>query len=128
MRANVALVTGAARRIGRQIALRLAEEGYGLVLHYGSSRQSAEELASEIAGAAARRSACRPIFGDPEGAARMIPAAARQLGPVNLLVNSAAVFQDDAIDALDLALWRRQLPSMSKRRYFWPPPSRESAQ
>jgi NAD(P)-dependent dehydrogenase (short-subunit alcohol dehydrogenase family) len=38
----------------------------------------------------------------------MIAAAARELGPVNLLVNSAAIFQDDAIDALDLALWRRQ--------------------
>jgi NAD(P)-dependent dehydrogenase (short-subunit alcohol dehydrogenase family) len=108
MRANVALVTGAARRIGRQIALRLAEEGYGLVLHYGSSRQSAEELASEIAGGGGQAICLQADLGDPEAAALMIAAAARQAGPVNLLVNSAAVFQDDAIDALDLALWRRQ--------------------
>jgi NAD(P)-dependent dehydrogenase (short-subunit alcohol dehydrogenase family) len=98
MQADVALVTGAARRIGRQIALRLAKEGYGLVLHYGSSRQSAEELAREIADAGGQAICLRADLSDPEG----------ELGPVNLLVNSAAIFQDDAIDALDLALWRRQ--------------------
>ena len=108
MQADVALVTGAARRIGRQIALRLAKEGYGLVLHYGSSRQSAEELAREIADAGGQAIFLRADLSDPEAATAMIAAAAGELGPVNLLVNSAAIFQDDAIEALDLALWRRQ--------------------
>jgi NAD(P)-dependent dehydrogenase (short-subunit alcohol dehydrogenase family) len=108
MQEKVALVTGAARRIGREIALGLAKAGYDLALHYRTSSQLAEELAGEIVAAAGRAVCLRADLGEPEAAAAMIPAAARQLGPVNLLVNSAAIFQDDAIDALDLALWRRQ--------------------
>jgi len=45
---KVALVTGAAKRVGRAIALALAEEGYYLVVHYGRSRKEAEETVDEI--------------------------------------------------------------------------------
>lgn len=108
MQKKAAVVTGAARRIGREIAMRLAKEGYGLALHYGASGRMAEELAREIVNGGGRATCLRADLGDPEGAAAIIPAAARELGPINLLVNSAAIFQDDAIDALDLTLWRRQ--------------------
>jgi NAD(P)-dependent dehydrogenase (short-subunit alcohol dehydrogenase family) len=105
---NVALVTGAARRIGREIAVSLAREGYALALHYGASREPAEELAHEIVSAGGRAICLQADLGDPAAAAAIVPKAARELGPVNLLVNSAAIFQRDAIEALDLALWRRQ--------------------
>ena len=108
MQAEIALVTGAARRIGRDIALGLAKAGYGLALHYGGSAQAAEQLARQIVAGGGRAVCLHADLSAPEAAAALIPAAAAALGPVSLLVNSAAIFEGDAIDALDLALWRRQ--------------------
>ncbi len=108
MQEKAAVVTGAARRIGREIAIRLAKEGYGLALHYGASDRLAEELAQQIIDGGGRATCLQADLGDPQAVAAILPAAARALGPVSLLVNSAAMFEPDAIDALDLTLWRRQ--------------------
>jgi len=109
MQEKVALVTGAARRMGRDIALRLAEEGYALALHCLASRERAQALAAEIIGGGGRAVTLQADLADPEAAAAILPAAARALGPVGLLVNNAGVFLGDSIDALDLARWRRQM-------------------
>jgi NAD(P)-dependent dehydrogenase (short-subunit alcohol dehydrogenase family) len=104
----VALVTGAARRIGRDIALRLAREGYSLALHYGASRDLAEQLAREIT-AGGGQAICLPAdLADPEAAQGLLASATAELGPVRLLVNNAAIFHSDDLASLDLQLWRRQ--------------------
>ena len=99
----VALVTGAGRRIGADIARRLAREGYAVALFANASLVGAEALAAEIGGRAFYAD-----LADPEAAAAAFARAADGLGPVELLVNNAAAFEDDSIDRLDLALWRRQ--------------------
>jgi NAD(P)-dependent dehydrogenase (short-subunit alcohol dehydrogenase family) len=104
----VALVTGAARRIGRDIALRLAREGYSLVLHYGASRDLAEQLAREITAGGGRAIGLAADLADPETAQRLLATATAKLGPVRLLVNNAAIFHSDDLASLDLQLWRRQ--------------------
>jgi NAD(P)-dependent dehydrogenase (short-subunit alcohol dehydrogenase family) len=102
---KVALVTGAGRRIGADIARRLARAGYAVALFANGSLESAQALAAEIGGGAR---AFRADLADPEAAAAALRAAAQAMGPPELLVNNAAAFEDDAIDRLDLKLWRRQ--------------------
>jgi len=100
---KVALVTGAGRRIGADIARRLAREGFVVALFANGSLAAAERLAAEIGGRAFAAD-----LADPQAAARAFAQAAEAMGPIDLLVNNAAAFEDDAIDRLDLELWRRQ--------------------
>lgn len=98
--AGVALVTGAARRLGRAMALHLAARGYDLALHYGRAADEAHALARDIAASGRRAVVLGADLADEAATAALVPAAAEQLGPLDLLVNSAAVFErDGALDA-----------------------------
>ena len=94
-----ALVTGAARRIGLAIAERLAQAGYDVALHCSPrSRHEAEAQATRLA-AGGRRIAVVPAdLADPASPAAVIDAANASLGPLTLLVNSAALFEPDCAD------------------------------
>jgi NAD(P)-dependent dehydrogenase (short-subunit alcohol dehydrogenase family) len=89
---RTALVTGAAKRIGRATALALAREGANVVIHYRSSRQDAEALAAEIAGQGRRAWALAADLADPGEADRLVPRAADLAGPLDIVVNSASIF------------------------------------
>lgn len=109
MRPGTALVTGAARRIGLRIATRLADAGHRVVMH--SSERSRATTEAEAATLSARGAAVRVVvadLADTEACDGLIGRAAEALGPIRLLVNSAALFEPDTIEALDLALWDRQ--------------------
>ncbi|MES2741153.1 MAG: SDR family oxidoreductase [Pseudomonadota bacterium] len=94
--APVALVTGAARRLGRAIALALARDGWDIAVHYRHSRQEAEAAVAEIAALGRRAVALRCELGD-EGAVRQLLARAQEaLGPISCLVNSASQFDYDS--------------------------------
>lgn len=105
---GAAIVTGAARRIGRAIAKNLADAGYDLALHASDrSKATAESVAHEIAETGARTCV---IIGDLEDGAfcrSLVSKAAAEIGPLGLLVNNAAIFGVDSADDLDLALWDR---------------------
>jgi NAD(P)-dependent dehydrogenase (short-subunit alcohol dehydrogenase family) len=105
---KVALVTGAGRRIGADIARRLAREGFAVALTANASVDSARRVADEIVAGGGEARVYRADLANPEGAAAAFALAARDFGPIELLVNNAAAFEDDSIDRLDLALWRRQ--------------------
>ncbi len=105
---RVAFVTGAGRRIGADIARRLAREGFAVALTAHASRDGANRLADDIVAAGGEAQVYGADLADPEAAAAAFAVAAREFGPIELLVNNAAAFMDDSIDALDLALWRQQ--------------------
>jgi 3-oxoacyl-[acyl-carrier protein] reductase/pteridine reductase len=90
------LITGAGKRIGRSIALRLAEEGYRVAIHYSASEEEAKRTAAECGNA--------PIFkADLENVAeieKLFQDVAARLGRLDALVNNAARFA--RIDALDI--------------------------
>src|SRR6476661_1763764 len=103
-----ALVTGAARRIGGAIALRLAADGFGIALH--TSARSAEEAqarAEEIRSAGGRACVVIADLGSPAEVGRLMATASAALGPMHALVNSASLYEPDAPAAFDPAFFDR---------------------
>lgn len=93
----VALITGAARRIGRSLALALAERGYDIVVHYHRSEDSATSLVSEIEARGRRAVAIAAHLEIPSQVEALLPRAVEMLGPVTLLVNNASHFARDTL-------------------------------
>ncbi len=107
--AKVALVTGAARRIGFAIAECLGEHGYSCLIHSKAAHQ--DEAQSAVARLKAKGIAAAMVLGDladPAAAKTIIADAARPFGPLDLLVNSAALFEEDSAHAVDLEVWESQ--------------------
>ena len=102
------LITGASKRIGRDIALKLAGAGYRVALHYGHAADEARAVQKEITDAGGVAAALAGDLADPRSSEAIVARAAREIGPLGLLVNSAAIFEGDSITNLDLDLWRRQ--------------------
>ena len=107
---GVALVTGAARRIGSAIAERLAHDGYAIAVHSSPRSQGdAAAFAGALRGAGATaRAVCADLAG-ADAPAEMFADIARALGPVTLLVNNASVFEADAIGGFDGRLFDRMM-------------------
>ncbi len=100
-----ALITGAARRIGRALALTAAEAGYDVAVHHRSGADEAETLASEIRALGRKAAAFQAELTDEAETSALVSRAAAALGPVTLLVNNASVFQDDRIESLSRGSW-----------------------
>jgi NAD(P)-dependent dehydrogenase (short-subunit alcohol dehydrogenase family) len=104
--AETALVTGAAKRIGRAIAGRLAREGYAVAIHCHCSSEAAEAVAASIRSAGGRATVVQADLAEA-GAAQIVGAARAALGPLTLLVNNASEFEPDSIESLSLDRWER---------------------
>src|SRR6267154_1889334 len=92
LQGRVALVTGAAKRIGRAVAVRLAEECADVIVHYRSSKEEAAEAVAEIEKIGRRAVAVQADLGDVLQIKRLIAEAGKQFGRLDILVNSAANF------------------------------------
>ena len=104
---RVALVTGAARNIGRAIAESLARAGAAVVVNANTSREAAEETVRAIEGAGGRALAHLADVTDERAVAAMVEAARAKFGRIDILVNNAAIRDVVPIDDIDLAAWRR---------------------
>jgi NAD(P)-dependent dehydrogenase (short-subunit alcohol dehydrogenase family) len=104
----VALVTGAARRIGRVIALELAQSGLDIALHHrGSDAKTLDDVeatAQELRAAGARVQSFAADFADPVATAALLPRVAQAFGRVDAVVNSASRFEYDSPAEFDAAL------------------------
>ena len=105
---RAALVTGGARRIGRAIALAAHNAGYAVAVQANRSVAEAEALRDEIVRAGGRAAVVRADLSDHAAVAALIAAAAAAVGPLTLLVNNAAMFEPDAIGALEVKRFDRQ--------------------
>jgi len=100
-----ALVTGGARRIGRSIALALAEAGADVGITYRNSQSDAAQTTAEIA-ALGRRAVATPCDVRSEASVRSaVAAVVAEFGRLDILVNNAAVFASAALESLTLAQW-----------------------
>lgn len=106
---GTALVTGAAKRIGRTIARQIAGQGFDVIVHYGSSADEAAALVDDLRGLGVRATAIRADLSQPEHVAGLVDAARAALGPLRVLVNNASLFVDDRLPSLTLAGCRRHL-------------------
>ena len=93
--ARTVLVTGAARRIGRAIALGFARSGWDVAVHYGGSADEARQTVAAIHALGRRAVAVQADLSDEARTAAMFDAAREQLGPIGCLVNSASRFEFD---------------------------------
>jgi NAD(P)-dependent dehydrogenase (short-subunit alcohol dehydrogenase family) len=105
--AGVALITGAAKRLGRATALRLAGDGYWIAVHANRSVDDARETVAAVEAIGGRAAVVTGDLVDPVAVEALVPEAARKLGPVTLLVNNASIFEDDRLGSLDVARWNR---------------------
>lgn len=112
-RLKTALVTGSARRIGRSIALALAEAGYRVVIHYQSAVDEARATAADIAAAGGEADILAgdlaAIAANGEFSAFWARAESVARGPIGVLVNNASVFEPDHLQDLSPALYNRHL-------------------
>lgn len=101
----VALVTGAARRIGKAIALDLAANGFGVVVHASRSRSEAEEVVALIRDHGGVAEPCFADLRDRAAVRAMVPGIVAKTGGLQIVVNNASVFRPDEATALDDTLW-----------------------
>jgi pteridine reductase len=107
-------VTGGARRIGRAICLALADAGAKVAVHYYSSESEAHEVAEQCPGSAVLQADLRRV----SEAEDLVERAAAELGGLDVLVNSAAVFEKTSLEDLDEAAWDLHLDTNLKGPFF----------
>ncbi|HEY1301290.1 MAG TPA: SDR family oxidoreductase [Stellaceae bacterium] len=106
---KAALVTGAGRRIGRALALGLAEDGFAVAVHYHRSRAAAEEVVETIRGQGGAAAALDADLADEAAVEALLPRAAAALGPIGVLVNNAGVFGDDTVETVTRDSWNAHI-------------------
>jgi len=105
-----ALITGAAQRIGRAIALELANHGWAVALHFRRSREAAEKLAKEIEGRGGTAVTLAADLAQESEVQTLVPRAAQALGrPLTCLVNNASNFEMDKVDTATRESWDRHI-------------------
>jgi len=102
------LITGAAQRIGRALALRFAADGWQVGLHCRSSRREGDQLAEEIAKSGGAAAVLQAELADAGEVAGLVPACVAALGVPTCLVNNASTFVYDTVASLDPTVWDTQ--------------------
>ncbi len=115
---QVAVVTGAAKRIGRGIALKLAEEGANVVVNYLRSKTEAEELVREITARGCRAMAWQADVSHRDAVQQMFAAVERELGRLDILVNNAGTFFPAPFEQLTEEQWDTILDTNLKSQFF----------
>ena len=98
-----ALITGGAKRLGRETALALARAGASLVIHYNSSEAPAQALCEELEALGATAVPLQANLDDPDAAAGLFGEAWMALGGVDILVNNASIFPAGRMDEMSWA-------------------------
>jgi len=103
------LITGAAQRIGRTLALTFAANQWRVGLHCRSSKREAEQLAAEIAGKGGAAAVLQADLADAAEVERLIPDCTAALSAPTCLVNNASMFVYDDVASLDPKVWDAQM-------------------
>src|SRR5712692_9646847 len=115
---QVALVTGAGRRIGREIALTLGRAGASVIVNYHQSKAGAQATAREIVQGGGQAIPWRADVSRPEQVRAMFRAAEKRFGQLDVLVNNAAVFFPASWEKLTSKDWDRILGVNLKGVFF----------
>ena len=99
------LITGAAIRLGRVIVLELADAGWNIALHYHSSDKDAEKTAAEARAKGVKVITLKADLSKEKDTAGLVARAAKKLGPLTALINSASLFENDDIKSASRESW-----------------------
>ena len=105
--AGAALVTGAARRIGREIALALARDGWDIAVHYATSRDDAIETVRQVEELGRRAVAVNRDLAVEAGVRSLLAECSHELGAVTCIVNNASLFEYDSATTFDVEIFTR---------------------
>ena len=115
---KTALVTGAAKRIGREIALELARAGADVGITYLNSRVEAEESATAIRGFGVRGFAVRADLTQPEEIRSAVAAVVGEFGTLDILVNNAGFFESALMEDIGLEQWDRMFATNTRAPFL----------
>lgn len=115
---QVALVTGAGLRIGREIALTLGRAGADVIVNYNNSQQEARKTVEEVTAFGVRSAALRADVSRPSQVRRMFASVEKRFGRLDILVNNAGIFFPACWDKLTEAQWDRILGVNLKGPFF----------
>jgi pteridine reductase len=118
LQSQVALVTGAGKRLGRAVALRLAEEGADVAVHYRESAKDAAEVVGRIEELGQRAVALRADLGSVDEIRKLFFDVGNELGRLDLLVNSAANFLPGSVTSTTEEIWHASLDTNVKAPFF----------
>ncbi len=115
---RVALVTGAAKRIGRSVALRLAREGADVVVNYRNSKNEADEVVAQIAAMGRRAVSIQADVAKRTEVVAMFAAVEKEFGRLDILVNNAGMFFSAKFEELTEEQWDRILDTNLKSQFL----------
>ncbi|RTL49616.1 MAG: glucose 1-dehydrogenase [Bradyrhizobiaceae bacterium] len=105
---KVALVTGASKGIGAEIAIQLAAEGAAVAVNYSASKDAAERVVAKIAAKGGKAVAIHGNLSDPKAAKTVVAEAVKALGPIDILVNNAGVYEFQPLEGITPEHFRKQ--------------------
>jgi NAD(P)-dependent dehydrogenase (short-subunit alcohol dehydrogenase family) len=105
LKGKTVLVTGAAKRIGRAVALALAERGADVAITYLASHVEAEETVHALAALDVDALAIRCDLRNPEDIEQTVSAVVNELGRIDLLINNAGIFESEALEDISVEQW-----------------------
>jgi NAD(P)-dependent dehydrogenase (short-subunit alcohol dehydrogenase family) len=97
LKGKVALITGSARRIGKAIALALADSGMSVIIHYHQSRREAEQLRKQILAKGVQAWTIQADLSRSQQVARLLTRCRKKNGKIHFLINNASVFEKDEL-------------------------------
>ncbi|MDE2134199.1 MAG: SDR family oxidoreductase [Alphaproteobacteria bacterium] len=103
------LVTGAAKRLGRAIALDLARHGWAVAIHYNASEKEARATAADAATSGGKVALLQADLSQESETAALIERAAAELGPLTALVNNASLFENDDWYSVSRDSWDKHM-------------------
>lgn len=107
-----ALITGAGKRLGRAMALYLADRGYDIAVHYASSEDEAEEVSGMVRAKGQQACTVQADLLDEDATQALVGAASDGIGgPLTVLINNASIFEYDNIQSATRESWDRHLDS-----------------
>ncbi|RME74010.1 MAG: SDR family oxidoreductase [Chloroflexi bacterium] len=109
LKSRVALVTGSAKRVGKALALALAEQGCHIVVHYGRSAAAAGDTAAQIRQAGVNAWTISADLGDEAAVQALVPQALEMAGRLDILVNNASIFPPEDFLSATSESWDRNM-------------------
>ena len=110
-RPRTVLITGAAKRLGREIALTLAKEGWRVAVHFRDSVEDASRTVADCARLAGASASFRANLANETAVRNLLPNVIAQFGHVDALINSASTFEHDTAETFSFAAMEKHMRS-----------------